>query len=152
MGAVARRGLFVAVVAVYCWLTAGTRPFSTAADMAVAVPLGAALGLAVVEARTGRPWGGPPPDRVPRPRDLWPWWVAVALLVGWELFNYFRGPRRSYPTVSSIYDHFARWQWAKGVVIAAWLGLGWAIVASFSRSPANRASRRGPPARHEARR
>ncbi len=99
------------------------------------------MALAVTESRIARPWRRLPPERVPAARELWAWWVAILLLVGWELFNYFQGPRHSYPTVSSIYDHVARWQWAKALFIAAWLGLGWAIVASFDRSAARRAVR-----------
>ncbi len=116
----------------YCWLTAGTAPFSAGADVAVAAMLVTALALAVVEAKTARPWRAATHGRGGPVGTLWPWWLAIGVLVGWELFNYFQGPRRSHPTVSSIYDHVSRLQWAKAVLVAAWLVLGRAIVASFA--------------------
>jgi len=120
----------VLLAAVYSWFTAGTTPFTLGADVAVAVALVIAAVLALVEARTGRPWRAHGPTRH---GVLWPWWLAVGALIAWELFNYAQSPRHSYPTVSSIYDHFSKWQGAKAAIIAVWLALGWAIVASFAK-------------------
>jgi len=128
----------VVVGGAYCWLTAGTTPFTGGADVAVGVALVAAVALAATEATSGLPWRPRHPDRTAPEGSLWPWWVAIAVLVGWELFNYFQSPRHSYPTVSSIYDHVARWQWAKAVIIGGWLVLGWEIVASFAKEHARR--------------
>jgi MFS family permease len=122
----------VALGGAYCWFTAGTTPFTARANLAVGAALVVAAVMAAVEALTGRPWPPRGPDRARARASLWAWWVAIGLLVAWELFNYVQSPRHSYPTVSSIYDHLARWQWAKALVIAAWLVLGAAIVAAFA--------------------
>jgi len=103
------------------------------ANVAVGAGIVAGAALAAVEAATGRPWRARYPDRTGPGRTLWLWWVAIVTLVGWELFNYAQSPRRSFPTVSSIYDHFARWEWAKAVIVAGWVVLGWAIATSFAR-------------------
>jgi len=122
--------LVVLLAAVCSWFTAGTTPFTLGADVAVAVVLVIAAVLALVEARTGHPWRAPGPTRR---GVLWPWWLAAGALTAWELVNYAESPRRDYPTVSSIYDHFSKWQGAKAAIIAMWLALGWAIVASFAK-------------------
>ncbi|HZQ57736.1 MAG TPA: hypothetical protein VFA84_06870 [Acidimicrobiales bacterium] len=122
----------VALGGAYCWFTAGTTPFTARANLAVGAAVVVAAAMAAVEALTGRPWPSRGRDRAQRQGSLWAWWVAIGLLVAWELFNYVQSPRHSYPTVSSIYDHLARWRWAKALVIAAWLVLGAAIVAAFA--------------------
>jgi hypothetical protein len=125
--------VLVVLVGAYAWYAAGTTPFTTGANLTVGAALVVAAALAATEATTGRPWRARHRDRTGPEGSLWPWWVAIAVLVGWELFNYFQGPRHDYPTISSIYDHVARWQWAKAALIAAWLVLGWEIVASFAK-------------------
>ena len=128
----------VVLAGLYCWLTAGTAPFTWAANVAVGAALIIAVALAATEATAGVPWRPRHPDRTSPEGALWPWWVATGLLVGWELWNYFHSTRHSYPTMSSIYDHVAGWQWAKAVIIGGWLLLGWEIVASFAKDHVRR--------------
>jgi hypothetical protein len=129
--------LVVAAAGVYCWFTAGTKPFTLRADVLVAVPLVISAALAAVFAWRKRRLA--PRQRraaTAGARSLWPWWLAVGLLGAWELFCYAQAPRHEHPTVSSIYDAAAGSHVAKAIILALWLLLGWVIVRAFSPRPA----------------
>ena len=103
----------------------------------MAIPLGAAAGVVALEWWAHRPITLPrrqqievraPGDaRVDAPSAA-PWIVVVALIIGWELFSYFSGPRAAHPTLSSLEDSAAQWHAAKAAVFAGWLALGWFLV------------------------
>jgi hypothetical protein len=76
--------------------------------------------------RTGGAGGGSGRVRVGRRYSAWI--AATALVVCWELVTYFSGPRRRYPTGSSLFDAIAHDHPARALVFFAWLLLGWALV------------------------
>lgn len=135
----ARTALVAPVVAAalaYAWLLAGTRPFTPAADALAAVGLAAGvagLTLRLVAARPAPagPEAGGPRDASPpagRSRTVLPWVALLAVVVAWELFCYVAGPRVAHPTLSSLSDLAARYQWLKALMVLAWLWLGWELV------------------------
>ena len=115
--------------AAYAWLAAGTRPFTTGADVVTALPLVALVVVVVVQLLTGRParMVGARDDRSPAGGAV-PWLLLIAAAVAWELAALFGSPRSAHPTVSSIYDSVARWQAAKAAILFGWLALGWYLV------------------------
>ncbi len=110
---------------------AATTPFTWAADLATAVPIGAVTLVAVAR------WPARP-DRAavlgaadpPRPRHPYLGWVVLgAAVVGWELVEYlWRGSRGAHPTLSSMADAFDAHSVGKTLAFLAWLWLGAAIV------------------------
>lgn len=124
----------VSAAALYSWFAALTTPFTFRANVMTAIPLITALLAAVLfchivrSRRTGQP-------SAPRPseRSLWPWWVSLGVVGGWELFCYLRLPRFDHPTFSSLYDSAGRLQPLKAALFFGWLALGWAIVRAYGR-------------------
>jgi hypothetical protein len=133
------------VGAVYSWWVSSTSPFTSAADVAVAVGFGL---MAVVAGttffgrrdgadqgrRAARPTSrtGPPAGEHSRSRA---WVVTLSLVSAVELFTYIAGStgnRHDFPTISSLYDAAAESQAAKAAIVFAWLVLGWAL---FHRAP-----------------
>ncbi|HAM00831.1 MAG TPA: hypothetical protein DCQ30_01165 [Acidimicrobiaceae bacterium] len=109
----------------YCYLAAGTSPFTTEADVVTAVPM-AAGGAALVAGLVRR--GAAEPGARAR---LWPWVAALGALALWELATYAAGfpfGRHAFPTVSSLYDEAARLRGLKALCFALWLALGFGLV------------------------
>jgi hypothetical protein len=117
----------VLAVAAYCYLAAGTRPFTTGADVATAVPY-AVLAALLVRTLLRRPTGRA--VVAASWRQLRPWALALAVCGAWELVTYVAGlgDRHGFPTVSSLLDRADGSRPAKAAVFAAWLGLGWGLV------------------------
>jgi hypothetical protein len=120
----------------YAVLASFTHPFTWAANAVTAVPLVVAAAVALWWARhhgsrgAGEKAGGA--DR-PRSRRGAPWalWSAPILaVIGWELYCFANLPRSMHPTVSSLLDILDSTRGGKIVAFAAWLALGWFLVAS----------------------
>ena len=118
------------VVAGYCYVASGTKPFTSGADTvtAVALAVGAATGLSSWLRRRSDDQRLAPGG--PRGRVL-PWMVLLAALLVWELVTYvagFSAGRHAFPTISSLADEAFRNRGAKAAAFACWLGLGWGVV------------------------
>lgn len=131
-------GALVVVAAFLSTVVALTDPFSASADAWVAVCfvfMGALAAAALVRRhreaavtdgeqrgeRVGASWS-----------ELRAWTSAVALFVVVELTSYFAGfsgDRHDFPTLSSLYDEAAGSRGVKGLIVLAWLGLGWALFS-----------------------
>ena len=123
--------LALAAALTYALALASTRPFTAPADALTAVGLAAGgVGLTARLVGDSRATRGddsaPPTERVV---GSWlPWVVLLVVVVGWELYCYFGGPRPAHPTVSSLYDLAARYRLLKALIVLAWLALGWELV------------------------
>lgn len=123
-------GAGVAVAGAYAGWVAQTKPFTTQADVAVAV--GFVLMVTVV-ARTlrHRRAGTPAPARPARPRRRYlPWAIAIGALLALELAAYgigFSASRHAFPTLSSLYDEVSRSPADKAGVVFVWMMLGWGL-------------------------
>jgi hypothetical protein len=151
-----RLALLVATGGVYSWWLSSTSPFTSTAEVAVAV----GFGLMAVVAGTaffGRRPGTDQADRSPgSTRDAstpshdrsaaGAWLLALSLVAVVELVTYFAGwsgNRHDFPTISSLYDTAAQSPALKAAVVFAWLALGWAL---FHREPgASGSAGAGPP-------
>ena len=128
-----RRGVVAVVVAaVYSWFAAHTTPFTTKANVMVAIPILLAIPAAAYFGHVNRTQqkSKQSGSRLTRPR-LWPWWSVLGLIGAWELFCYLQLPRYGHPTFSSLYDSASRSQPFKAVLFLGWLALGWAIVHTY---------------------
>ena len=101
----------------YAWWTAGLRPFTWPALMAVAV---AGVGTIILGTRRRRPFepaahGG---------YGALPWGILCALLIGWELVAYFQQPRADHPTLSALADRVIDWRPARALAFLTWVALG----------------------------
>ncbi len=126
VGAVA---VVVLAVGGYSWLAGGTRPFTLAADVLTSLaylPVGLIAWRAARRA-AGSPAAGSPAAGSRSPR-IAAWVVATAVAASWELTTYVSGPRRVFPTVSSLYDLAARTEAGKATAFLCWLLLGWALI------------------------
>jgi hypothetical protein len=115
----------------YAWAAAATTPFTWAANAVTAVPIVAVAVLAVVR-WPARPDRGPAmtcDGRSPPRHPHLTWLVLLAVIVGWELVEYFwRGSRSAHPTLSSMVDALDAHAIGKAIAFLAWLWLGTAIV------------------------
>ena len=101
----------------YAWWTAGLRPFTWPALVAVGI---AGAGTIVLGTRRRRPIE-------PRSHDakgVLVWAIVCALLVGWELAAYLQHPRADHPTLSALADRVIDWQPARALAFLAWIALG----------------------------
>lgn len=124
--------------AAYAGILATTQPFTVSADVVTGLALAVGAGALAFQLAVGRLAAGrPAPAGEARPvvaieaeagGTAIPWLALLAVLVGWELYCFFGGPRPAHPTFSSVYDIVARWQAAKAVVVLLWLALGWELV------------------------
>jgi hypothetical protein len=118
---------WVAVVAVVVEIVAAASSpaFSVRADVVVAVA------LAAVAVRSLVRWRGSP-MAVPDGRILPPkaWLALLAVVAGWELFSLAGTPRASHPTLSYLLALVTAHAWGRAPIFAAWLGLGWYLVAA----------------------
>ena len=101
----------------YAWWTAGLRPFTWPALMAVGV---AGVGTIVLGARRRRP----PERRALNANGVLIWGIVCALLVGWELAAYFQHPRADHPTLSALADRVIDWRPARALAFITWIALG----------------------------
>lgn len=125
----------VAGAAVYAAGAATTTPFTWPANVVTGVP--------IVAFAAGALWRWPLHPHRPvgagrSNRSGVVWGVAFAVVVVWELVEYFApGSRAAHPTLSSMADALDRHRVAKGVVFWAWLCLGaWILHAGSDRTSA----------------
>lgn len=52
------------------------------------------------------------------------WSVVAGVVVAWELFALFHGPRSVYPTISSLYVAAAKLRLVRAVAFSGWMALG----------------------------
>jgi hypothetical protein len=119
-----RRALVAGAVA-YALGAAATTPFTVAADVLTAVPIGLMAVLAVAR------WPGRPRPRPVRAgtHPYLPWLCLTAVVAAWELANYLAaGSRSAHPTLSSMADAIDRHYPAKALVFFGWLCLGAAVL------------------------
>ena len=120
--------------AAYSWWAAGTTPFTVAADVATAIPLGVLVALALAQWRAPRRGGAParPLRRLDPPGTAtgaaWPLPSVLLAALAFELYNFFSAPRSAHPTVSSLYDSAAGTHAWKALFFLAWLALGWDLL------------------------
>ena len=105
------------VIGAYAWCTAGLRPFTWPAFVAVGV---AGVVAIVVGTRRRRP----SESRSDYPGSVLPWAVLCAFLAAWELTAYFQQPRADHPTLSSLADQVLDWRPAQALAFLAWLAVG----------------------------
>lgn len=132
-----RTWLFAAIAATafaYVALTSLTRPFTLEADVAIALPVVAAVPAAALRIRAGRrpgsairQAGNSKPE--PKPDRLSLTWVTMALVIaGWELYSFTSSPRSAHPTLSTLIDLLDSTRIGKFAAIALWLAGGWYLV------------------------
>jgi hypothetical protein len=121
-------------------LASFTHPFTLGADVVTALPLGAmvaAESARLIGSRRSRVRAAARPGQVDISvdntigspairgiRGFIPWIVLSALVVGFELFNYFELPRHAHPTLSSLSDEVTRSPAGTALLFVAWLALG----------------------------
>lgn len=101
----------------YAWWTAGLRPFTWPALVAVGA---AGVGTIVLGTWRRRPFE-------PRAHDAngaLIWGIVCALLVGWELAAYLQQPRADHPTLSALADRVIEWPPARALAFLAWIAVG----------------------------
>ena len=109
----------------YALVAAATTPFTCQADLMTAIPI-AALAIGAVVCWPAHPTIASKARHRPR---YWPWLVALAAVVTWELVSEsLPGSRGDHPTLSSMLNAVDRQYGLKFVVFLGWLTLGWAVV------------------------
>jgi hypothetical protein len=103
-----------------------TTPFTTGAEIATALAIGAFLAAELVAARR-RPRA--PREAPPRWRAGAAWGALGGTVLAFELWNYFAGPRAAHPTLSYFLSAVAGQPWSRGLLFAAWLALGGWLVS-----------------------
>ena len=130
-----RRSHVAAAAAGFAYALAASfsRPFTLAADVMTAVPLAAAVALAVSsfgrrKTETHMAAGGA--TGAARWSRWWLVWVAtVGAVAAWELYCYANLPREQHPTLSVLVDLLDSSRIGKTVAFASWLALGWFLAA-----------------------
>ena len=107
----------VAAAGAYAWWTAGLRPFTWPALLAVGV---AGAGTIVLGTR----WRRPSERQDCSVSGALVWGVALSLLVGWELAAYFQHPRADHPTLSALAEPVIDWRPARAIAFLVWTALG----------------------------
>ena len=107
----------VGAAGAYAWWTAGLRPFTWPALVAVGA---AGIGTILLGARRRRPFE----PGVHHANGALIWAFVCALLVGWELAAYLQQPRADHPTLSSLVDPVIDWRPARALAFLAWIALG----------------------------
>lgn len=102
---------------VYAWWTAGLRPFTWPALVAVGA---AGVTTIVLGTRRRLPLESRP---LASPGAL-AWAIVVALLVVWEVAAYLQEPRADHPTLSALADQVIDWRPARALAFLAWVAVG----------------------------
>ena len=110
--------------AVYSWVAAGYRPFTTAEEVMVAIP---AIVVFVTAWRPSRPVSARAADGWSRVSVVL-WLGLVVVAVGWELSAFFSSPREDHPTLSVIADDIMSVHAGRALMFLLWLTLGWLLV------------------------
>jgi hypothetical protein len=116
-----------------------TKPFTLGADLLTAVALVAMLvaqfAVEIRSCRAGRSTGADTAyERPARRLRAYVVWIAVCVaFTALELFTYFRHPRSSYPTFSSLSDELSASHGGRAFLFVAWLALGWLFLSASAR-------------------
>ena len=107
-----------------------TSPLTTAATLAVGVPVVAAA-VWTIARPPGRPTDVPPRNTIRRSAFAWALFVVVA--GAWELVVWLQQPAYNiavpdHPTISVLLDPVTESQPGRVVAWAVWLALGWRLV------------------------
>jgi hypothetical protein len=102
-----------------------TTPFTTGAEIATAIAIGAFLAAELAAVRRG-PHAQ---EALPRWRDGAAWGALGGAALAFELWNYFASPRSAHPTLSYFVSAVAGQPWSRGLLFAAWLALGGWLVS-----------------------
>jgi hypothetical protein len=141
-----RSAVLIGAGAVYSWWVSSTTPFTSRADVAMAVGfvlMATVAGASILRGGIGVNRQRVSTEALPTTPALMAdqaaartraWAAALLFLLAVELFTYFAGSgnRHDFPTVSSLYDTAAQSQAAKAAFVLAWMALGWAL---FRRQP-----------------
>jgi hypothetical protein len=141
-----RLAVLIAAGAVYSWWVSSTAPFTSRADVAMAVGfvlMAVVAGASILRGGIGVNGQRVPSEALPSTPTLMAdqaaartraWAAAFLFLLAVELLTYFAGSenRHDFPTVSSLYDTAAQSQAVKAAIVFAWMALGWAL---FRRQP-----------------
>jgi hypothetical protein len=109
---------------VYAWFAGGLRSFTGAAEVAVAVPAVALLGVAALA----------PPRRKAAPRrvPLHGWLLWLVPILGFSALeivdNWVFGSVPAHPTWSDLMDPVLAWQPARAAAVLLWLAAGWELL------------------------
>lgn len=120
-------GAAVVLGAAYSYLAAGTKPFTTGADVLTAVPFGVLAAVLVAG------WRHRLSPALSSRARMWPWAAVLGVLAAWELCTYAAGlafGRHAFPTMSSLYDGVAGVRVLKALCFAGWLALGRGLVST----------------------
>jgi hypothetical protein len=110
-------------LAAYCWVAAGTVPFTRSALLVVLLP-----GAAVAVLAYGRPVPRiPPPDRGDVAGFSY-WAVCVAARFEWEAAAFRDNSLCWHPSLTALIDPMLGVQPVKAAAILIWLLSGWALV------------------------
>ena len=107
----------------YCWVAAGTAPFSIAALIGVLLP-GAALVIVTIWRPPARI---PPPDRLDVTGFSY-WAICVAALFEWEASAFKDNSRPWHPALTDLVNPLIAPHPLKSVAMLIWLLAGWALV------------------------
>jgi hypothetical protein len=118
----------VGAAAVYSWIAAGFRPFTTTEDVLVAIPAIAVLVLACRPSPASSPPIVDQPARRTSRRSVVVWIALVVLATVWELTALFSSPRADHPTLSVIADNIMSVHPGRALMFLLWLALGWVLV------------------------
>ena len=118
--------LLLPAAATAAWVASGFRPFTWPAALAASA---SALVVFVRAARTRHPRQ----ERLGL-RGRWSsagvvgWVLVIALLCGWELFQYASHPRSLHPTISSMEGVLLAAHWRRAGLYLLWLLAGWDLA------------------------
>ncbi len=115
----------LAVAACWSWFASGVRTFTRPAEVLTFIP--AVLVLVLTLRPSARLSPGLALARTPW-RTVWPWVLAFAAIVGWELSELFSQPRQAHPTLSSITNDLLSTHPSRFLGFLGWLLLGWLMV------------------------
>ncbi len=122
-GQLARRLAIGAGLAGYCWVAAGTAPFSIAALIGVLLP-GAAIAIFTIWRPPARI---PPPDRLDVTGFSY-WAICVAALFEWEASAFKDNSRPWHPALTDLVNPLIGPHPLKSIAMLIWLLAGWALV------------------------
>jgi hypothetical protein len=118
-----RKVMIGAGLAAYCWVAAGTVPFTRNALLVVLLPGAVAAVLAY-----GRPVARiPPPDRVDVAGFSY-WAVCIIALFEWEAAAFRDNSLWWHPSLTALIDPMLSVRPVKAAAILIWLLSGWALV------------------------